>query len=269
MKMPKQKIRRKFKHYIRCSILSCLLIISSTAFAQNDAPDFSYNQDYANNEDIRVQIVTDQETEIISRISGRINHISFKDGRTFNKDDVLIEFDCKELNAKLKKAKAREALQKEKHNSTADLFELGGASNMEVNIAKAEMQEAQAILELSKIQQSHCVLKAPFSGIVSRLDVKDFQFIPENTPLMLITNNNDLVLEMLAPSKWLNNIKENDLFSFKVDDIEKTFQAQIIRIGGRFDPVTQTVKLYGKLIKHDPKLRVGMTGSASFDFVKK
>lgn len=215
---------------------------------------------------IRVQVTTDQQANIISRINGKIASIHFLDGEVFRKDDVLIEFDCRELQAKLDQAKARAQLHLQKYASFKELYDLGGANKVELNVLESEMKEAKANLTLSEIYVDYCTIKAPFDGIVSQLDVKPYQAVSENTNLMLITNNDELQLEMLIPSEWMAYAKVGTRFTFKLDDIARSYPAEIKRIGGRYDPVTQTVKIYGALKEKSPELRAGMTGIARFDF---
>lgn len=215
-------------------------------------------------QEVRVQFTTDDEAELRSRMSGRIESIFFKDGDTFNKGDILIRFDCAELQASVEQSTARALKQKENFESLKDLFRLGGTSKLEVNVAKAEKLEADANLKLAKLQVERCRVIAPFAGRVARLDVKNFQTVADNTPLLMVTNDNQIVLEMLVPSSILQNISLGQKFDLLVEESHEHYEAEIFRIGGRLDPITQTIKIYGKFLKHHPKLKVGMTGVAKF-----
>jgi membrane fusion protein (multidrug efflux system) len=247
-------------------VVNFILLITSNALgeAQTEDKGIVYKPSEEDNT-IRVQVTSDQQMEVVSRMAGQIKTVHFLDGESFKKDDILITFDCRELKAKLKQAQSRVNLNNHKYKSYEELFKLGGASKVELEILKATKEEEQANFELTKIYVEYCTIKAPFSGIVSQVDIKPYQIVSENSPLMFITNNEKLQLEMFIPSNWLNKVLVGTTFLFKVDDIGQNIEAKVERIGGRFDPVTQTVKIYAVVEKISADLRVGMTGTALFD----
>lgn len=249
------------------AMLGALLVLVFSIELRAQEPNYSYDlsQSNKNSDVIRVQVTTDQQMEVVSRIEGQIVTVNFLDGELFKKDDVLLTFDCRELEAKLNQASARAHLHTEKFLSFKELYDLGGASKVELDVLESEMKEAQASLDLSQLYVDHCTIKAPFSGIVSQLDIRPYQTVSRNTSLMVITNNEELQLEMLIPSGWMKHVTKGTAFAFNVDDIGRRYAATIERIGGNFDPVTQTVKVYGELNAPTDELRTGMTGTAIFD----
>jgi membrane fusion protein, multidrug efflux system len=59
----------------------------------------------------------------------------------------------------------------------------------------------------------------------------------------------------------LPQLKTGKAFKVTLDETAKTYQAQIIRIGGRVDPVSQTIKVYGRIADNSVELLPGMSGA--------
>jgi membrane fusion protein, multidrug efflux system len=46
-------------------------------------------------------------------------------------------------------------------------------------------------------------------------------------------------------------------------ETDKTYPARITRLGGRVDPISQSIKVIGEITAHAPELMAGMSGRAS------
>ena len=83
---------------------------------------------------------------------------------------------------------------------------------------------------------------------------------------MEIINDKDLEIEFIAPSRALPNLKPGKAFKVTLDETKHTYNAEIIRTGGRVDPVSQTIKVYGRIIGNSPDLLPGMSGSIELPY---
>lgn len=48
-----------------------------------------------------------------------------------------------------------------------------------------------------------------------------------------------------------------------IEETDKTYAAKITRLGGRVDPVSQTIKVFGEISGAAPELMAGMSGRAN------
>ena len=46
-----------------------------------------------------------------------------------------------------------------------------------------------------------------------------------------------------------------------LNETNKSYQAEITRLGGKVDPVSQTIKVYGRIIDKAAELLPGMSGA--------
>jgi membrane fusion protein, multidrug efflux system len=67
---------------------------------------------------------------------------------------------------------------------------------------------------------------------------------------------------LIAPSRWLAWLKPGMPFKVDIHETEKTYSAQVMRLSGRVDPVSQTIKVFGEIRGDAPELMAGMSGRA-------
>ena len=125
------------------------------------------------------------------------------------------------------------------------------------------MREAEAELHYMKTSVDKCVIHAPFSGRVAKRLVAEHQYVNTGTPLLDILGSEQLELQMIVPSGWLAWLKPGLDFTVHVDELGRAYPAEIIRLGARIDPLSQTIPVTGKLSRPAPELLAGMSGWAS------
>lgn len=215
--------------------------------------------------EIRVQLKPTQEARINSPMSGQISDVSVHDGDSVKKGQSLITFKCDEQQSLMEQASARAERQQSLLAASEKLFTLESISETELKVNRAEFAEANAAHQLAKNHVKNCTIKAPFSGRVSYLAVKDYYSAQEGEYLIEIVGGDNLEVEMIVPSHWMRWLKAGTEFKVSIDETTQHYPSKITRLGGRVDPVTQTIKAYGLIKDNHPELLSGMSGYALFD----
>jgi membrane fusion protein (multidrug efflux system) len=210
---------------------------------------------------LRAQIKARESTQISSEMSGRINELKIRDGQRFSAGQVLVGFHCSMEEAQLSKAKATLEKKQKTHEVDKKLEKLNSISTLQLAVSKAEEDEAQADVRVGQAALERCTIKAPFSGKVVEVTARAYQSVREGDPLLEIINEKDLEVEFIAPSRALPQLKPGNTFTVTLDETRKTYKAEIIRVGGRVDPVSQTIKVYGRITDSSVELLPGMSGS--------
>jgi HlyD family secretion protein len=93
--------------------------------------------------------------------------------------------------------------------------------------------------------------------------VQEFQYATPGQPLLEVFDDRSLEVELIAPSRWLAWLKPGYVFAIHVEETDKTYKAAITRVGGRVDPVSQTIKVFGEIQGEAGDLMAGMSGRAN------
>lgn len=215
-------------------------------------------------DDIRVLLTPEVETTLVSPILGRIRAVNVTLGSSFQKGRVLVDFDCQEQQARVNMGQAELVAARENHEAKLRLQGLQQAGEVEVNLAAAAVNKAQAQLDLYRTQAAQCVVVAPFGGRAVKVHVKPFQGVQAGAPLVEIVSTGPFKLRLNVPSKWLAWIKPGTPFEVTIDETGKTYAARITAINARVDAASQSVEVEGAIQNRSGELLAGMSGAARF-----
>lgn len=243
------------KHSI-CVIIIALLPI--VALAELPA---SVEKSSEINLPLRAQIKARRSTLISSEMNARISHLKLRDGERFDEGDTLVSFHCTLEEAQVNKAKASLEKATKTYEVKQRLEVLHSIGALELAVAKAEEGEAKAEMQVTQAVLSRCVIKAPFSGKVTDVTAKPYQTVKAGDPLLEILDDKELEVEFMAPSKSLPELSLGRHFQVTLNETNKSYQAEITRLGGKVDPVSQTIKVYGRIVDKAAELLTGMSGA--------
>ena len=213
--------------------------------------------------DVGAQITATRTAEIGAPMSGRLNSFPLRDGDRFAAGDVLAAFQCDGQNAAVLHARAEVAKGRDVLDTQTQLRSLGSYSSLDYKVAGSELKAANADLALAEANEAQCVVRAPFAGRVSAVQAHAWQFMQVGAPMIEILDDADLEIEMIVPSNWLRWLAPHQRFQVRVDETGATYPADIVRVSGRVDAVSRTVKVYARFASPDAKLLPGMSGTAS------
>lgn len=237
--------------------LTAFLALAGPAFAQT-AP----RQDaIGGTPEIRAQLTPREFTTLSSEIAARIDRINTRIGEHFKKGDVLVEFDCAIPRAQIARADAGMQQSEKTVAINRRLIQLKSVGQLELDVSQAEL--AKADLDIARATASKWTISAPFSGVTVDQKAREFQYASPGQQLLDVLDDYALDFELIAPSRRLSWIKIGSVFKIKIDETEKTHSARATRLGGRLDPVSQSIKVIGEITKPAPELTAGMSGQVS------
>ncbi|MCK5284838.1 MAG: efflux RND transporter periplasmic adaptor subunit [Alphaproteobacteria bacterium] len=222
---------------------------------------------YAQNDIERFEAVLLPVTETIlsSSLAGYIQKINIEEGYAFQKDDVLIEFDCQLYEMELKRLTLEQKIAIEKLKTTKELFTLKAASKMDLLLADIELKKSKLEKEKQQYLLEGCQITAPFDGYAVEFYISPYQTIPASYELVRLVNGENLKLELFVSSNHLSKFVSGSKFDFYVNETKQSYQAQVVAIVPLIDSVSQTFKVIAKLNFNDPMLLPGMSGTVKVE----
>lgn len=217
---------------------------------------------------IRVLLSPELETTLVAQMVGRVASLKAELGGAVQKGKVLVSLDCSEASARLNMAQAEYASARQTQDVKERLRKLDAAGDVEVSLAAANTDKAQAAIAMSRAQLAQCSVVAPFSGRVVKLHVKPHQGVNIGAPLLDLISNGPLKLRLNIPSRWLRQVKVGTPFEVDINETGQTYPAKVTLINARVDAVAQTIELEARMDKAEPELLAGMSGIARFKQVQ-
>jgi membrane fusion protein (multidrug efflux system) len=245
------------KRVLSCSIAALSLILTGVATA-NQAQERPESP-------VRGVVKPVDQAAISGDLAARITELPLKEGQAFRKGELLAAFDCRRHKSEAQAAEAAHREARIAHESQIYLQRNQAGSRYDIETSKARADKAGAEAASLAVRLDQCRITAPFNGRIAELGVNVHETPAPGKPFLTIINDSTLEVELIVPSAWLGWLKQGTAFTFLVDETGGRYSSHIARIGAAVDPVSQTIKVVGRLDSPDGRVMAGMSGSASFE----
>lgn len=210
---------------------------------------------------------------IKSKVSGVVEATTLQEGMAVHAGQVLARIDQADLRARLQQqqaqldeAQAKLAMAtKNETNSQALLTQKYISQNAfdstqnTVDLARANVKSASAMVELARIALNDGVIKAPIDGVVSKRHVQAGEKLALDMPVYSIVNLSELILEAQVPASEIPRVKVGQDVKFRVDGFaQRDFHGQVARINPSTEAGSRAMLVYISVKNEDSALRAGM-----------
>ncbi|MGJ1385342.1 efflux RND transporter periplasmic adaptor subunit [Sphingobacterium spiritivorum] len=223
--------------------------------------DTSFTKEYVS------QIRSVQNIEIRAQEKGFLEKIFVDEGQYVSAGQTLFRIMPQLYQAELLKAKAEVEQATIELENASTLASNNIVSKNEKAMAKAKLDAANAEMKLAQIHLSFTDIKAPFSGIINRIPLKQGSLVDEGDLMTSLSNNTEMYSYFnVSEPEYLNyqthindrGSKEVTLIMANGEPFPKKGQIQTIE--GEFDNETGNIAFRAKFTNPDKLLRNGETG---------
>jgi membrane fusion protein (multidrug efflux system) len=188
-------------------------------------------------------ILSNEEVEIRSEISGKVEKIYFKEGGRVSKDEALLKINDAELQAQLARAQYRQAIAEQEAERKRQLFEKKLASQEEYDIAINQLNITKAEAQLIQAQIGKTEIRAPFEGVIGLRYVSEGSYISPATRITTLQDFNPVKIDFTIPEKYARTVKKGDKITFTVEGASRRFSGNVYAVEAKIDPTTRTLHL--------------------------
>ena len=207
-----------------------------------------------------VVLATDR-IDLSFQVPGNLINLAVREGQRVNKGDLIAQLEPKDfaaslLNAEgtLAKAKAAVDFATEEYQRYLNIQakDRGAVSESIVSlkrkgveVAKADLQSAQALVHTAKNQLGYTQLRAPFAGIVAQRFVENFQEVQARSRVISLQNMKDVDVAVDVPEIMMTPIRTTKphFFAEFAAAPDRQFDLKIKEMAMQADPQTQTFRL--------------------------
>ncbi|MHA4867794.1 efflux RND transporter periplasmic adaptor subunit [Duganella sp. PWIR1] len=215
---------------------------------------------------------------IKSKVSGVVEATTLQEGMAVSAGQVLARIDQADLRARLQQqqamldeAQAKFAMAtKNEGNSKALLTQKYISQNAydstqnTVDLARANVKSAAAMVEIARIALNDGVIKAPIAGVISKRHVQAGEKLAPDMPVYSIVNLSELTLEAQVPASEIPRVKVGQDVKFRVDGYaQRDFHGQVARINPATEAGSRAMLVYIAVKNDDSALRAGMFAKGS------
>jgi RND family efflux transporter MFP subunit len=170
---------------------------------------------------------------------GQVKEIYVRQGDAVKKGQVLLKLDDAIIQQQIQNAQIQLNFLKDVYQRKANLWKENIGTEVDLNNAKTNVEQAQKQLDILKEQLSFTRVTADMNGIAEEVTIKKGEFFTGNPAAghIKIVNTNNLKVVAHVPENYLPQVKEGSHVVVHFPDIGTT--------------VSATVSLTGKIINPD------------------
>jgi RND family efflux transporter MFP subunit len=212
----------------------------------------------------RALVEARNQSILSSELAAKVIKIPYRNGESFAKGAVLIEYDCDLIKTQKDKIDAELVGVKIKADSYEEMVKLNSMGELDATLARSEAKKKEAELKMAEITVSKCQVKAPYDGKVLKTIVREYEYVGEQKELMEIVGTKNLEVSIILPSKMITSVSIGQKVSFVADETGTRAEGNVVGISPSADPVSQTFRVRASLNSFGKHLLPGTIGNAQF-----
>ncbi len=195
---------------------------------------------------------------ISAEVDAEVKKVLVNEGQLVKKNQVLAVLDDADLvqalgeqKAQLVSVQAKFNLDKQKLDRQKELYEQGFISKMgydeliaNYKVSQEAILQQQASLQRAQKQLSNTIIKAPFSGYIYQKNIDVGQLASKNGKLFSLANLDIMQIKAPIPSDQINEIKINQVVTFKVETSDQPYEGKITHINPVAEAGTRSYMVY-------------------------
>jgi len=167
--------------------------------------------------DLPAQVEPWVELKIMSEVSGRAVNVAVEEGSHVTKGDLIAQLDSRDYENQLASEKAEYELAKLNLERNRNLHAEQLISQAQLDQAIAKVNTIEASVKNADLKVERAAIRAPISGLVNHLDVKEGLFMDDHDPVGIILDNSRVKVTVGIPEADVNEIKKLSHFDVTIE----------------------------------------------------
>lgn len=202
-------------------------------------------------------ILADEEVELMSEISGRIEALLFNEGQSVRRGDLLVKLVNDDLKAEYQKAKFEAKLQDEREERSRKLLDIEAVSKELYDTELNQRNVLRAQLSLLEAQLAKTEIRAPFDGVVGLRTVSPGALVSPGTNIATLQKVRPVKIEFSVPERYSRRVAINSTIKFTVSGMRDTLEATVYAREPRVDIASRTLRMRARYTNDDESLLPG------------
>lgn len=195
------------------------------------------------------------ETEVGSRLLARVKKVHVAPGQHVAVDDVLIELERDEIQARLSQSQANVAAQRARlaqvesdFEKVTKLFEQRAATQRElddlrrsVDVTRADLTAREQALAEVTSQLSYATVRSPMAGVVIDKHIQEGDLAQPGQALVTLYNPDRLQLVAAVPERLALKLKVDDPIGVEIDALGLACEGTISQIVPQASPASRSM----------------------------
>lgn len=242
------------------------------------------------------KVVPKQEIALVPKVGGKVSRVAVDIGQRVKTGQVVVELDASDLKAQIAATEAavrlQQSLQKQaevnyqdalnNYNRIKYLYDQGGASQQQLDAARAnldraqaayspagggssaaQIQQAQAQLQAQRVQLANFTLTSPINGVVTARNIDPGEMASPGVPVLTIVDDSTMLVEVGLMENQINYARPGQTVEVKITATGHTYQGVIQSISPAADPRSKSYLTRIEIKNADESVKGGMVAEVT------
>lgn len=204
------------------------------------------------------QTQANQRAVLTTRAAGVIGELPVKKGSVVKKGDVVLVLNAEEKIATIDMAKALVAQREAEFAAAQRLADTGNMPKLQLETARAALAAAKSQLEAATAELARNEVRAPFDGIIDRVDVEQGSSVGQGAQVATLLNLDPIIAAGEVSERDLGYLKTGDESDIKLVN-GKTVTGTLRWVSRDASSTTRTFPLEVAIPNAERVIPAGMT----------
>jgi RND family efflux transporter MFP subunit len=212
-------------------------------------------KDFAHFIEVQGNVESDKNVSVAPEMNGIILRINVERGQAVSQGQVIAEIDAEPIRKNIAELETRLDLAKTTFERQENLWKQQIGSEMQYLQAKNSKEALERSLDGLKAQLKKAYVKAPISGVVDELFMKQGEMANPAMPLARVVNLAEVQIKADVSEAYVPNVRKGDEVVVSFPSLQKEIPVKISNVGQFIEPANRTFKVEMKLANKDGFLK--------------
>lgn len=194
--------------------------------------------------EVQGDVEAEQNISLNAESNGIIRKLNVSDGDEVKKGQTLAVIDAELINDNIREVEASLELAEFVYEKQKKLYDEGVTSELQFKEAKNNKVSLEKRLASLRTQRNKTVVKAPFSGHIDEVFVKQGEMISPQMPMLRLVNNDEVKISAEISEQHLTSVGVGVPVEFQFPVLKDTIIKSQISIKGNYiNPTNRTFKV--------------------------
>lgn len=200
-------------------------------------------------------VASDRNVTINSAATAEVMRVHVEKGDKVRKGQLLIIQDAEAIHRNIAELESSLELATTRFERQANLWEQKIGTEMQYLEAKNNKESLESRLASARSQLTSYILKAPFSGTVDEVFVKEGEVTMPGVPMLRLVSLEDMYIVADVSEAYLGQFEKGDSVTVRFPSLKKNIQSVISSVGQVINENNRTFEVQVKLPKDASLLR--------------
>ncbi len=209
--------------------------------------------------EITGKLEAEEDAFISPEMSGQIDIIHVREGQYVNQGQLLVSLNTSVTESSIQEVKTGLELATRLYEKQKELWDQKIGSELQYLEAKNAKEQAEARLATLEAQLGMARIKAPFSGIVETILLKEGELAVPGMQLIQLVSLNDLKLYGNISERYITSLSKGDIVIINFPDVNGlSMEVPIHRVGNVIDDASRTFRIEMKINNRQKRFKPNM-----------